>query len=188
MKLSEINPIELARDTVDAIRAHIARVAFHLGPVYQWREIDSGDGAENTDLGITVAELTKYAQTGALGWYGHASEPLDACVTVASAYYGAAGWSGLPDTDFAADADPETQIGLVLVASMARCTLAGCPPHGHSDGLTARELAVLSGLTYEHVTRLMRGAEIACSDVARGRVASVSESARWLRARGVEGV
>jgi hypothetical protein len=186
MKLSEINPTELARETVDAIRAHIARVAFGLGPVYQWHETSSGDGAENTDLGITVTELTKYAQTGQLGWWLHHSEPLDACLTVASAYYGAAGWPGLPDTDFAADADPETSIGLVLVAAMARCTLAGYPPHGHADGLTARELAALSGLSYYHVTRLMGSGDIACSDDARGRVASVDEAKRWLRARGVE--
>ena len=78
MKLSEIDPIGLARTSVNKLRDHVARITFHLAPICQWHEQNSGDGMENTDVGMTIMQLAQYAKSGALGDWPDATCAVDA--------------------------------------------------------------------------------------------------------------
>jgi hypothetical protein len=185
MKLSEIDPISLARTSVNKLRDHVARITFHLAPISQWREEVTIDGMENTDVGQTIMQLAGYAKSGALGDWPDATCAVDAATNVCTMFYTAPGIDHeFVGAEITGEADPETELGLIVTAAIARAKVSD----GTIGTLNARELASLAGLTYYHVTRLMTGGELQCSDAERGRSVTPEEAGRWLRARGVEGV
>jgi hypothetical protein len=168
---------------VAAVRGHVGTLVFGLAHVYTWHEIDSGDGGENSTLGLTVADLVRYAQTGDTADWGGPEGAHDATLVVCGALFVTPAGDDTA-SELWRDADARTPIGLVVVAAMARATLDGSPPVGHVDGLAVPECAALASVSYRLVADLCARGEIAIE----GRVIPLAEARRWLRARGVPGV
>jgi hypothetical protein len=133
-RLSNLDPVDVAADVCSSLVAHIARLAFPLAPAWIAADLpgDAQDLARSTDLGLTVQQLTVYAQSGSLGDWHDGVDAVDAVASVCSALYSQAGVPGTYDVgELSGDADPETPIGLVLVAVDARNALE------HGRALTA---------------------------------------------------
>lgn len=79
--------------------------------------------------------------------------------------------------DGISDADPETPLGLIICAALARERLE------LGDAVSAVQLAALGGLSDRQVRQLIRDGEIAARD---GRI-SAKTAKRFLRARRVPG-
>lgn len=162
LRLRDLDPEALAREVTDAVLAHVLRLVDLTEP---------GRGSVprlDRDLSRSVRCLAAYARDGT---------PLDApvgeyLVSMIPLYTSPMGESEI--ADLSSEVDPETPLGLVLVAAIARDRIAT----GVEMVIHARELAVLAGLDVEHVRRLCRSGEIE-QDAAGAR--------RWLAARGVPG-
>ena len=128
--------------------------------------------------------LCCYAQVGldATDWEDDAMA-ADCIMSVCSPLYSQAGnrgTFGIGDIEDATDgADvPDDALGLVLVGAWARMQIGT-----HGGTVTARELAVLAGISAHHVRLLARQGELTISD---GRIER-ADARRFLGARGVKG-
>ncbi len=176
-RLADIDPDALGLEVAELVLAHLARYALPLSPGVTLHI--EGDGA-SSNIALTVADLTRYAQSGDTADWGDDSGALDAIQEVASILYSRAGEPGTFGLgDLEAEIDPKTGIGAVLIAAMARLALLGGKP------VDARALAVLSGVAREHVYRLIRDGEIAARGEARSTEIAGAEARRWLSGRGI---
>lgn len=189
LRLADLDPRAVAGEVVSQVRNHIAHLSLCLSPGIEWRESggDGGDGSlasarpAETNLGWTVEQLTRFAQVGELGDWREPATAADAILDVLSALYTSAGDPNIGGGDLdVADADPDSAIGLVLVASHARVRLA----RRGGAGLSARELGALAGLSATQVRLLARQGELTLEDGVCPR----AEARRWLSGRGVAGL
>lgn len=96
---------------------------------------------------------------------------------VASTLYpGALDGTGYEAGAIASDADPATEIGLLLVAGTARVLIA------RNEPLDTRELAALAGLSTLQIRNLVRQGDIKAKE---GQI-SASQARQFLRSRGDE--
>lgn len=206
--LEKLDATNVAREVVDAVREHIARLTFGLAPGCEWHEHGGfnphagetrDDGAKEpaflpprpheSTLWATTEDLVRYAQSGDTADWGDATGAHDAALTICSALYSSAAVSGDGLGELVGEADPETPIGLVLVAAIARAALDGAPtPDRDPAGLTVRELAALASLSAKQVKELIDAGEIrATNDGARKTRIALGDARRWLSGRGVPG-
>lgn len=182
MKLTEIEPATVAADVVRTVLGHLHSQAMRLDPTLDLGHLGPDVGA--LGLRATAEALAHYAQRGLPVWdwtdHGMAADGL---LDVIAALYSRAADGDLDRTaiDVLDDVDPDDAIGLVLVAAAARVQL------DREVGLTARELAALSGLTAFGVRHLTRSGELPTDSGRPARVAA-EDAQRWLASRGVPGV
>ena len=171
-RLADLEPGRLAADVVEQLRRHVSDAVFHLAPAYWIHWTESGDGAAGTDLGSTIRDLCAWAQRGE----GRADEALDAVSTVAGILYRRAmDGADYEIAELSGDAGPTTEIGLLLVASLARCRLVS------DETLTARDLAALASLSEPQIRSLIRSRRIkATGGGAHARRITAAEARRWL--------
>lgn len=189
LRLAELDPRAVADEVVSMVRAHMGRLAITLMPGVKWTEIGGlgDDVAElcarpaETNLSLIVVRLTRFAQTGELGdWLGAWMAGYAISDVFAALYTSAGGpklGCGVLDV---AGADPDVAIGIVLVAAKARVSLA----RRRVDGISARELGVLAGLSATQVRLLARRGELTLEDGVCPR----GEAKLWLSGRGVLGL
>ena len=193
MKLADLDPDAVAAAAVRAAIDHLHRVALGLEPAVELRLV-AGDGsttvpddevlARGTDLGLTTRALTVYAQRGLPVWdWTHSGMAADGLLSVLSALYGRAADPDLSHTaiDVVDDVDPSDEVGLVLVAAAARIRI------GQSAPVTARELGALAGMGAAGVRVYTRSGELPTTNERPARVPA-DDAARWLAARGIEGL
>jgi hypothetical protein len=194
LALRDLDAADVAADVVEAVAAHLGRLAFGLGPAIEVRVLDQTGAkpaslvnaratAASTTIGLTVADLTRYAQTGDTGDWGGPEGALDALLEVCGALYGCAGQPGTMGAgalDVLDETDEDSPIGLVLLAAHGRCQV------GLGRPVSLRELAALSGLSARMLRHLVQQGELAASDERPARVAA-ADARRWLANRGVAG-
>lgn len=173
--LSEITAEQFAGELEDAVRRQIARLAFSLQPKTIFREIT--EPGSFSQIGVTAADLWRYAQTGDTSDWGDDSGALDAIQSIAEAVYSPAiGTFGVGE--LLDDSDPTTVVGVVLRAAHARYRIES----GHA--VTCAHLAAAASLAL----RTVRADATAGRLVVSGRdQVSAEEAQRWLAERGVPG-
>lgn len=188
-RLSQLDPRAVAEEVAGLVANHVAALLFTLDPGAQWT-CPAGAGSS---LGFTTALLTDWAQRGTNGEEWTTGMALDGMQAVCEALYSQAGVPGTfgvgeldrpePDTDDdpMADADPESTIGVVLLAANGRCSIAQGEP------VTAAELGALADMTAVSVRALARAGELAIDLDTRPAVVAAKDARRWLAARGVPG-
>jgi hypothetical protein len=150
----------------------VGRLALALGLA-----VGPAESAGPSALRFTVQLLTGYAQSGLrmTDWPDHGCAH-DAIQEVCEALYSRAGEGTFGIGDLESEVDPDTAIGVVLLAAHARETIEGGRP------ASARELAALAGVDSKSLYRVcaLRG------DIVDGRV-KAKTARRWLMARGIGG-
>lgn len=158
MKLADVTPLVVAKEVCDLVAEHLGKLAFKMSPVMELRQgrdpLESG-----TDLGVTVQDLTRYAQTGD----SHPDEAWDAAQSVCEALYSQAGVRGFGIGALAGDGEPESGIDAVLLATHCRVQIAADKP------VTARSLAVLAGVSKRYVNQLISKGELKATAGTRAR-------------------
>lgn len=201
-RLAHINPDAIAADvdarmdaalekaiqraTQDMSLEVIARVGGAPRPVH----VASLRRTRRSDLAMTAADLTVYAQRGLCGtldWEDHSCAEDAATELVArlwarpvDALAGASDHVG-PLDEALAEADLDDPIDLVIVAAWARVELSKDNP------VTARQLGALAGLDANVVRRFAREGELSLTGT-RPATAEARDARRWLVARGVRGL
>ncbi len=188
-RLASIDPPRLAREVVAGVVNDIQGRALALAPglavLVDAGELDGqrrrvADVLPETELYQSVLDLCAWAQRGD----GHPDETHDVCLPVATAVYpGALDGSGESGpADLAGEADPTTEVGLLLVAAFAREKLS------QGRALSARELATLASLSVLQLRTLIKRGELRASGGAdKDWTVKATEARRWLSGRGVPG-
>lgn len=192
-RLQEIVPTELARDLVQGVVDAIQGAAANLAPVCVLVAPDpaavSGDysaAVQASRLYGLVVDLCSWAQRGD----GRQARVHETLMSVARAAFpwplehrpgGPIQWAGL-DELLGKSGDPDTHVGLVLLAAKARMDVVG------GRDVTPRELAALGSLSALQVRRLIQNGRIKAkgSSDAGWRISPL-EARRWLGERGVPG-
>lgn len=181
MKLADIDPQAVANTIVRTVVEHLFSTAMRLDPTLI---LPIRDDAGVFGLRSTAHALALYAQRGIPVWdwtdHGMAADGL---LEVVAALYSRAADGDLERTaiDVIDDVDPDDAVGLVLVAAAARVRL------DREEGLTARELGALSGMTAFGVRHLTRSGELPTDGERPARVPAEA-ARRWLASRGVPGI
>lgn len=183
MRLADVDPRAVAAAAVRTVLDHLHRQAMRLDPTWI---LAVPEHAGALGLRPTVEALALYAQRGLPVWdwtdHGMAADGL---LDVVAALYATAAddLRGVETPlDVADDLDPgDDALALVVVAAGARVRLDRHEP------LSARELAVLGGITAHGVRDLMRRGELPATAERPARVHPM-DARRWLAARGVPGI
>jgi hypothetical protein len=181
-RLRDLDPEVVATEACDLLVRQLGRVAFALAPAIDQGALAGLDGpalARSTDIGIMVQQLTVYARDGAMGDWPDNGCAVDAVQSVCEVLYSQAGVVGTFGVgELADEADPETVLGLVVVAAMARAGLA------RGEALTARELAALASCSADHVRLVARQGGLRRG---KNRQYSAPVCRTWLAGREVPG-
>lgn len=203
MRLADLDPHTVGRAATDAVLARLSRLALplspgvmlHVGPVQDDTDLPLSPGVTphlgpvqgDTDLGLTVASLTAWAQSGALGdWSGH-EDAADALLGATETLYRAPLGDAWDASIAAACADDgptdEDPVACALAAAWSRLRVC----RGHA--ITGTELARLASVAPQRVRQLVASGEIAATRVRPGVDTRVeaAEARRWLAARGLRG-
>lgn len=192
MTLSTLDPLTVGEAAARALVEHLTRAAFRLSPgvTFDLRPTDPA-ALRSTDLALTAAALTTYAQRGlAAGavwdWTGDedAADALnEVCSVLATPAVGDRGT--IPDLLLGHADGADDPVRLVLTAAWARVCLS------RGDAVTAPQLGALAGLSASRVRALRGAGEIPGWEPGTGRGAEgcpATVARRWLGARGVAGV
>ena len=178
MRLADLAPAAVGRAATDAVLQRLARLALPLAPGVMLH-VPPAQG--DTDLGLTVASLCAWAQSGALGdWTDH-EDVADALLGATEALYRAPLWDAWSAAeDGPADSDP---VACVLAAAWSRVKVMRGKP------VTLRELARLASVAPSRVKQIVVTGDLSAS--GRGgpqphRV-EAAEARRWLASRGLTG-
>ncbi len=179
-RLADLKPLAVAAIAVERVHAQVVRLAFHLSPELELPP--STPGAESCELGLSIAALTTYAQTGAAWDWEGAEEALDAVSTTVGALWGSASdrTSTGPIGDHEDELDDEDPVAVVLLAAWARATIEG------GGSVTLRELGALAGVEVSGLRKLAASGELAATSERPARVRAKG-ARRWLSGRGVAG-
>lgn len=174
-RLQDLAPRDVARAAVDRAYRRIIRLGMRLGPAL----VIAGDTPdEYCDLGQTVAHLTGYARTGALGDWEDGDDVVAAIHDVLQVLWPAAGPGPLAEVE--GELDDDDPVALVVLAAWARASVdTGVP-------VTLRELGALAGLHRRPLQALAASGELRVTDERPARV-KAAEARRWLSGRGVTG-
>lgn len=161
----------------------LSRLALPLLPGVTLRWDTQGD----TDLGVTVASLCAWAQSGALGdWEGH-EDAADALLTATEVLYRAPlgdAWGEAVAEGAAGDGPvAEDPVACVLAAAWSRLRVC------RGESVTLAELARLASVSPSWTKALAARGEIVATVRGGSQPAEVSaaEARRWLAARGLAG-
>jgi len=167
MKLSDINPVELARESVIRLIDSMTDRFNYLSPMIN---VTIGDICDSdlTAASCDIVALYDYARAGDIvAWRNH-MRAYDVAIKIRAM--------------FGVRLDSELDIVTAAAIGRAKIKTETLGP------LTAREIAAMAGVTYFHVTRLMQSWTIVCANKSRDRTASPAEARRWLISRGVPGM
>jgi hypothetical protein len=171
-KLAALDPTAVADAVCQQVADHVSRLATQL-----WGGCTPQSGLVVGTLHAEVQALVQWAQTGRAWDWEDSGDAWDAASQIVSALYGSA--AGNEDLgDLIGDADPETPIGIVLVATHCRVRIA------QRESVTARQVAALAGLSARQVRQIVEDGEL----TMEGGEIEAREAKRFLRARGIQGL
>lgn len=189
LKLKELVPEEVASDVVELVARHVGRMVFLLGPelqVHLPNFVREGSGKNvmdplSTEIGLTIQEVTQYAQSGA----PHCSdaEVIDYLQSVCEACFAAVhpGVYGAIPFPWVAGlgekgSDPDNVLDVILMAAYNRDQLEQRKP------ISARGLACLGSVSWATMRSYGSRGEVAISE---GQV-EAKEAIEWLAGQGVK--
>lgn len=190
MILPDLDPDALGADAAARVLRRLSRLVAPLSPLALHTR---GEAAES-GLAWTVAQLTRWAQSGALGdWEDH-RDAADALLTVGEALWSrpvdeedaSHGWS-VADlrAALAGDDEPSDPLRLAVGAAVARWLVCEGEP------VTTGELAALAGISGDGVRQAIKREQLAATTERDGRTSrsliAAEEARRWLAARGAPG-
>lgn len=198
--LAALVAVAVADDALDLVLDRLARLHVPLGPGITLA-LDGGAVVDpetqavtrrppeprGTDLHATVAQLTRWAQTGDLGdWQDH-EDAADALQTAASVLCAAPlrPWQ-VSDLDAAVslprDAEPGP-VALVLACALSRLRVCRGEP------VTLAELARLASVADSRTRQLAAAGELRATSGSgpKGSTVAAAEARRWLASRGLAG-
>lgn len=204
-RLADLDPAATGREAVDRILHRLQRLALPLLPGVDVRV--TGGLSPDADarprflapdvaasgLALTVADLTRYAQSGDVSDWGDAAGAEDALLSVGEALWSrpidataADGWA-VDDlrAALASDDEPADALRLAIGCAVARWVV------WRGEPVTTGELAALAGVTPDAVRQAIKRGGLAATTEQRGRatvaLVAADEVRRWLGARGVPG-
>jgi hypothetical protein len=191
VRLSTLSPEAVGRDAAERVLTRLSRLAVPLSPGVTLA-LSHADAAAS-GLALTVADLTRFAQSGDTADWGSHHGAEDALLEVGEALWSrpiddgsADGWT-VDDlrAALAADDDPRDPVRLAVGCAVARWLIADGQP------VTTGELAALASVSTGRVQQLAADGELETTVERRGRASvalvAAAEARRWLAARGVAG-
>lgn len=186
--LGEIDGPALGAEIVQRVAEHIARLGFHLAPGIT---VHVGESVGDSDLGLTVAQLVTWAQTGDGGDWGAtgsvdaAACARDALQTVCASLYSHAavgkGWS-IPPLQVASNGDGGVDV--LIRAAWARSAIDLGEP------VPRQCLADLAGVDLRTIKRAIAAGDTKVTRGKRGQARGVparpipaDEARRYLASR-----
>ena len=190
MKLSTLSPEAVGRDAAERVLRRLGRLAVPLSPGVTLA-LPHADAAAS-GLALTVADLTRWAQSGDTADWGGPEGAEDALLEVGEALWsrpidaGSDGWTvGDLRAALADDSDPRDPVRLAVGCAVARWLIADGQP------VTTGELAALASVSTGRVQQLAAHGELETTVERRGSASvalvAAAEARRWLAARGVAG-
>lgn len=176
-RLQQIDGPALAEEVVRSLVDRIQSTALQLGPGIEVR-ITGLEEIRAGTLYHEVLDLVAWVQRGA----GERDEVHDTCLSVATACWPPP-FEGADPTpaEVYSEADPETRMGLLIVAAFARERIA------RGFGVTPRDVAALAGVDQAHVRLLIRQGELEAEKGDDGITIAAETARRWLAGREVPG-
>jgi hypothetical protein len=171
LRLSQLVPDDVAADIAKRSVEHVAHLTMSLLSL-DALPLALGD-PRTMEIYNEVRRFTYYATQGAMLEGDSVHECM---ISLIPLYQSVCGGDAAVD-GISEDADPETPLGLVIRAGLARERIA------RGEAVSAVELAALSDLSDRQVRQLIRNGEIRASD---GRI-SAKTATRFLSARQVPG-
>ena len=190
MRLSTLSPEAVGRDAAERVLRRLSRLAVPLSPGVTLA-LPHADAAAS-GLALTVADLTRWAQSGDTADWGSHHGAEDALLEVGEALWsrpidaGSDGWT-VDDlrAALADDSDPRDPVRLAVGCAVARWLIADGQP------VTTGELAALASVSTGRVQQLAAHGELETTVERRGSASvalvAAAEARRWLAARGVAG-
>lgn len=194
-QLADQRPDAVGREAVELVLSRLARLHVPLSPGVEL-SYDGGRTPEgralppeplSTDLALTVAQLTRWAQGGSLGDWADHDDAADALQTAAEALCASPlrPWQ-VADLDAAValprGAEPGP-VALVLACALSRLRICRGEP------VTLVELARLASVADSRVRQLAAAGELrsAIGSGPKGSTVEAAEARRWLASRGLAG-
>lgn len=174
LRLAQIDPEALAREIAQQSLDHLhSSLLGLLGMDWTLRAPGGGRG----DLVLTPI----YQAVRALARYAVHGDELDApvheyLISLVPLWMAVIGQTDAEGID---DADPSTELGLIILAARARDELARKRP------VSALQLATLAGVDAAHVRLLVRQGELRAVPDESPIQISARDAKRWLSSRGV---
>lgn len=183
-RLADLAPAVVGAAATELVLARMRRLALPLSPGVM---LHVGPAQGDTDLGLTVASLCAWAQTGALGdWEDH-EDAADALLGATEALYRAPladGWSAAVAAAEAEDGPDDDPVAVTLAAAWSRLRIA------RGEAVTLAELARLASVTPGLVKQSVAEGRLRVASTGSGPKPSrvdPAEARRWLAARGLRG-
>jgi hypothetical protein len=182
--LADLHPPTVGREAVDLVLRRLGRLSVPLSPGVS---LDGLRVRGDTDLGLTVASLTAWCQTGALGDWEDNEDAADALLGAAESLCAAPLRDWTPgDLDAAVDlprgSDPGP-VALVLACALDRVRISRGLP------VSLAGLARLASVDPSRVRQLVAAGEITAVPGAGPSPSTVDadDACRWLASRGLKG-
>jgi len=171
-RLNAIDPAALALETAQRMRDHITSQLFHVTAIGQNIQFDvTDDDLRQSEMYHAVRTLAGYAR-GDHGLDAPVQEYLISLIPLWMAPIGQSDADGI-----AKDADPDTELGIVICAGVARELIE------QGRAVSSAQLAALASLSQRAVQQLVKAEEIPSDKDG----VSAKDARRWLAARGVPG-
>lgn len=187
MRLADLVPATVGRAATELVLARIGRLALPLSPGVT---LHVGAIQGDTDLGVTVASLCAWAQTGDLGDLGDwtdAEDAADALLGATEALYRAPladAWDAAVAAAEAEDGPEDDAVAVALAAAWSRLRIV------RGEAVTLAELARLASVTPGLVKQSVAEGRLRVASTGSGPKPSrlnAAEARRWLAARGLRG-
>jgi hypothetical protein len=166
--------LDLCRQTID----HVQSLLIPLSPIgtVATPSIDV-DQLQSCELYLSTRRLAQYAVNG-----GELDAPVQEYLISLIPCYSAAVGSGTAEIDGLVEAQPETALGLVIAAAVARDAM------DNGKSVTPAQLAVLAGIDRQRVLQLITAGDMPGAkqepDGRRGWTIAARSARKWLSSRG----
>lgn len=191
-RLLAIDPHQLARSVGEALARHLARLTVPCAPGLMVHV--SGD-AGASGLGMTAADLCRYAQTGDLADWGDAGGALDAAQSLVEGLYTSPAdhlHDPAADLGEADDAPPPWTAHVLLavdVGYVIACALCRAWAQTGASMIPAPWIAALLGVSDGRVRQWIAEGGLVATTVGAGThrrsLVSAESTRAWLVSRGV---
>lgn len=178
LRLRDADPHTVALDTARQTLDHVTSLCISLSPIGEVRtpQIDRAD-LERCELYLSTRRLAQYAVHG-----GELDAPVQEYLISLIPCYSAAVGSGTAEIDGLVEAQPETALGLVIAAAVAREAM------DNGKSVTPAQLAVLAGIDRQRVLQLITSGDMPGAkqepDGRRGWTIAARSARKWLSIRG----
>jgi hypothetical protein len=177
LRLRDVVPSTVALETCTALLDHITSACIPLSPIGEVRTPQiSHEDLTRCELYLSTRTLAQYAVHG-----GELDAPVQEYLISLIPLYSAALGAGTAEVDGLVESEPETALGLVIAAAVAREALA------QGQAVTPAQLAILGCVDRVRVLQLIAAGDLPGARRTKdGRAWQISAKGarQWLESRG----